>query len=104
MKYRNLICCFFLIWTLQSYSSSSSRKDSVTIYVSESVSKDEMLAAREIRKYIYQRTSELLPVIKIRNSERINGNSIIVGVYGNPLMKSIKFSSMITSSGYSWIT
>lgn len=91
MKYRNLICCFFLIWTLQSYSSSS-RKDSVTIYVFESVSKEEMLAAREIRKYIYQRTSELLPVIKIRNSERINGNAIIVGVYGNPLMKAIKFS------------
>ena len=96
MKYNGLICCFLLMLTLQSYSSAI--KHSASIYVSDYISAEENLAAREIRKYIFLRTNELLPIIKVRIGEKISGNAIIVGIAGKGLMNSHSISFPVLES------
>ena len=96
MKYSGLICCFLLMLTLQLYS--STLKQPASIYVSDNGSDQEKLAAREIRKYIYQRTNELLPVVEIKIGGKINGDAIIVGVAGKGFMPSQTISLPVLES------
>jgi hypothetical protein len=62
------------------------------IYIDHDADKTEDLAAREIRKYVYQRTGELLTVSKWNGSDRIKGNAIFVGSVSAGLMKSSGYS------------
>ena len=89
--YRKLILSFFLILSFHCYGKAI--KHPVSILVLEKGSKEELLAAQEIRKYIYQRTNELIPVKQIKIDGTINGNTIIVGFSGNPILKALKFTS-----------
>lgn len=88
--YRKLILPIFVALSIQC--STTPIKDPVSIFVFEKGSKEELLAAQEVRKYIYQRTNELIPVKQLKIDGSINGNAIIVGFSGNPILKTIKFT------------
>jgi hypothetical protein len=62
------------------------------IYISHDANSTEELAAREIRKYVYLRTGELLDVRTWNESIKIKGNSILVGRIQSGLMKSMAYS------------
>ena len=64
------------------------KKPAAVIYIEKDASKSEELAAREIRKYVYQRTGELLPVSIWNSTDRIKGNAILVGSMSTGMMKS----------------
>lgn len=49
------------------------------IYINHKADRTEELAAREIRKYVYQRSGELLPITEWKENNPINGDAIIVG-------------------------
>ena len=62
------------------------------IYIDQNADKTEELAAREIRKYIYQRTGELLAVEVWDNSKTVKGDAIFVGTISTGVMKSTGYS------------
>jgi hypothetical protein len=62
------------------------------IYINLDATRIEELAAREIRKYFYLRTGELLKVRPWDESLVIKGNSILVGSVQSGLMKSTGYS------------
>ena len=49
------------------------------IYIEKKVDSKELFAAREIRKYVYQRTGELLPIVQWDGNTKIKGDAFIVG-------------------------
>jgi hypothetical protein len=51
-------------------------------------SKQEVLAAKEVRRYLYLRTGELLPLNKVESIPN-EGAIILVGVDSNPMIKSV---------------
>ena len=69
------------------------KKPVAVIYIDQNGDKTEELAAREIRKYVYQRTGELVPVEIFKKSGRIKGDAILVGNVS---------TGMMTSTGYSF--
>jgi len=75
LRINKIIPGFLLIILLQ-----GCVKDPIAvIYINQKADKTEELAAIEIRKYIYQRTGELLPIIEWEGNGLINGDAIIVG-------------------------
>ena len=64
-----------------------SHNPKTSIVLANNSSKEEVLAAHEIRKYIYQRTNELLPIVQLQDGETVDGNAIVVGVAGSGFMK-----------------
>jgi hypothetical protein len=64
-------------------------KSAVSIVVPGNGTSMEKLAAREVRKYIYQRTNLLLPVISLKKGEAITGDVILVASSGDPVLKAI---------------
>ncbi len=88
MKSRSV---FLLILFLASFFTGCTKKPFAVIYIDKDADRTEELAAREIRKYIYQRTGELLPVGKWDNPEKLGHDAILVGASRR---------SMIRSSGY----
>lgn len=84
---KTLICTFFLLIALTGYA--TTKKHQVSIIVSEKGSKEEALAAHEIRKYIFQRTNALIPIVESKENTLFKGDAIIVGVAGSPLMKAV---------------
>ena len=68
------------------------KKPAAIIYIDKDANKSEELAAREIRKYVYQRTGELLPVSIWNSTDRIKGNAILVGSMSAGMMKSSGYS------------
>ena len=67
-------------------------KPLTVIYINQDANRIEELAAREIRKYIYLRTGELLDVLTWNKSPEIKGNSILVGSQQSEIMKSTGFT------------
>ena len=65
----------FLVFELNSAKSQSV----TTIYIDKNADKTEKFAAREIRKYVYQRTGDLLPVVQWDGNAKISGNAFLVG-------------------------
>jgi hypothetical protein len=62
------------------------------IYIDRDADKSEDLAAREIRKYFYQRTGELVQVRIWNDSERLNGDAILVGSPSTNMMKATGYN------------
>lgn len=62
------------------------------IYINHDANAIEEMAAREVRKYIYLRTGELLDVMPWNKSIVIKGNSILVGSRQSELMKSTGYT------------
>ena len=75
-----------LLLELLLFNNSFAKKSSASIYVSKTASKEEQLAAKEIRKYVYLRTNELLPIVTVEDGNLIKGNAILVGETGSGLM------------------
>ena len=71
------VLCFYSLVT------GCTKNPVAVIYIDKDADKSEELAAREIRKYIYQRTGELLPVSIWNSADRIKGNAILVGKHDN---------------------
>jgi hypothetical protein len=67
-------------------------KSLTVIYVNKDANRIEELAAREIRKYIYLRTGELLDVVPWNESFKIKSNSILVGSMQSGLMRSTGYT------------
>jgi hypothetical protein len=67
-------------------------KEDIHSYINQNADRTEELAAREIRKYIYLRTGELLNVLPWNESLKVNGNAILVGNLQSGLMKSTGYS------------
>lgn len=67
-------------------------KPAAVIYIDQDSNKSEELASREIRKYLYQRTGELLPVEVWNSSVAIKGDAILVGNFSTGMMKSTGYS------------
>jgi hypothetical protein len=70
-----IITGFLLVIVLQG----CIKKPLAVIYIDQKADRIEELAAREIRKYVYQRTGELLPIIEWKEKGQISGDAIIVG-------------------------
>src|SRR5665647_2602534 len=60
-----------------------------TIYIDKNANKTEIFAAHEIKKYVYQRTGDLLPIIQWNGNDKIKGDAFIVGC----LAEKIKLTS-----------
>ncbi len=88
--YRAIICNYYLVLLL--LVAACTIKQPASIYVSENGSKEEKLAAQEIRKYIYQRTNELLPLVEFKEGDLVKADAIVVGVAGNTIMKATGFT------------
>ncbi len=58
------------------------------IYIDHDAGRTEELAAREIRKYFYQRTGNLMPVKRWENPNYVKGNAILLGGPSGKMMKS----------------
>jgi hypothetical protein len=80
------VLCFYALAT------GCTKNPVAVIYIDYDADKSEELAAREIRKYIYQRTGELVPVAIWNDEERINGDAIFVGSMKTGMMKSSGYS------------
>ncbi len=61
------------------------------IYIEYDTDMTVKLAAGEVRKYIYQRTGELLPVVLWENGKVISGDAIFIGTNSSALMRSTGF-------------
>jgi hypothetical protein len=83
---------FIVVLYLMSLLTGCTKKPAAVIYIDQDANKSEELAAREIRKYVYQRTGELLPVIVWNSSDRIKANAILVGSMSTGMMKSAGYS------------
>jgi len=59
----------------------------ITIYVAGNASRMEVFAAQEVRKYIYQRTGDLFPIVNLKSGSAVEGRAILIGVAGSDLMK-----------------
>lgn len=59
---------------------------------SESASSQEKLAAREIRRYIYQSTGELLPISASDKWSAVEDGMIVVAAKGSPLLEGMQAS------------
>ena len=70
-----IIAGFLLVLVLQG----CNKKPLAMIYIDQKADRIEALAAHEIRKYVYQRTGELLPIIEWEEKGQINGDAIIIG-------------------------
>lgn len=86
LTFNRIITSFLLVIALQG----CVKKPSAVIYINQKADRMEELAAREIRKYVYQRTGELLPIIEWKGKSQIDGDAIIVG----------SLSKLIKSTGY----
>ncbi len=62
--------------------------ESITIVEPQKAELPERLAAREIRRYLYLRTGELVPIVAADN-ERSAGRSIIIGHKDQPIINSM---------------
>lgn len=83
-----LFLCILLL--LFGISAISAGRSALSIVLPANSTSGEMLAAREIRKYIYQRTNLLIPVV-ILNEDRIaDGNIILVASSGSTMLKSMR--------------
>ena len=71
-----IITSFLLVIALQGC---VKKKPVAVIYINHKADRTEELAAREIRKYVYQRSGELLPITEWEENNLINGDAIIVG-------------------------
>ena len=67
------------------------RKPLAVIYIDPGARSIEQLAAQEIRKYVYQRTGELLPVKEWEENGPIEGDAIIVGNHSSALIQSMGY-------------
>ncbi len=56
------------------------------VYVAQDASRLEMLAAREIRRYVYLRTGELLPIRQTASVDK-NGGGIMIATKSPALLK-----------------
>jgi hypothetical protein len=61
---------------------------SITINESQKAALPERLATREIRRYLYLRTGELVP-IAVASSERPSGQSIVIGHKDQPIVSAV---------------
>lgn len=59
----------------------------ITIVVSDKATQQEQLAAKEIRKYIYLRTNELVNIVTVKENDLIKGDAILVGEAGSAWIK-----------------
>jgi len=75
-----------------------SAAEAITIIEPQKAEPLERLAAREIRRYLYLRTGELVPIVRA-NSERPSGRSIIIGHKDQPMINAaIKGAARVAAS------
>ena len=84
------ILSFSLYLTLDSFSSAV--KYPASLFNSTDKFCEKVLEVREIPKFIYQLERELIPVICFKTRREIKGDAIIVGVNGNALIRSLKYT------------
>ena len=81
-----------VIFCLTGFVAGCKKNPVAVIYIDQSADKTEELAAREIRKYVYQRTGELLAVEVWDDSKTAEGDAIFVGTIMSGVMKSTGYS------------
>jgi hypothetical protein len=86
--FKNLTRCILGILVMIITSQGCTKRPSAVIYIDKDASATDDLAAREVRKYIYQRTGELLPVVIWKEDTFIKGDVIFIGTCSSELMKS----------------
>ena len=72
--------CFIILIVLQL---SCTSNNSLVIFTSPDASKQEDLAAKEVRRYIYQRTGQLIPIINNKNDIAPFQSAIIITTCGS---------------------
>ena len=80
----NFLFIFFILVIFQG----CKKQPVATIYLEKDSDRITELAAREVRKYIYQRTGEFLPIVFWNEGEPVTGNAYILGTTSSGLMKS----------------
>jgi hypothetical protein len=83
---------FLLVFFLVTFLPGCTEKPAAIIYIDSDADRTEELAAREIRKYIYQRTGELLPVGIWDNPDKISSDAILVGTSKRSMIRSSGFT------------
>lgn len=79
MQIRYLILEIWISLFLALLPQSCNNKPIATIYISNEAEQLEKLAAYEVRKYIYLRTGEILPIIKWEVQNPIVGDAFVIG-------------------------
>ena len=77
---------FIFLITLQL---SCTSDNSMVIFTSPDASKQEDLAAKEVRRYIYQRTGHLIPIIDNKNDIASFQSTIIITTYGSGFYRTV---------------
>ena len=77
LTFNHIITSFLLVIVLQG----CVKKPAAVIYINQKADRMEVLAAREIRKYVYQRTGELLPIIEWKR-KTLKINNILENSWG----------------------
>ena len=73
-----------------------SKAKQTTIAISKTPSLQEAYAAREVRRYLYLRTGELLPILELEGSKLPgSGNIILIGSATSPIVKAFSESVKI---------
>jgi len=78
----------FIFLSLLSFTCNNQQK-SVTIYLSENSTPLETLAAREVRRYIYLRTGNLLPLQHSVNADNTQSDLILVASKDNKILREL---------------
>ena len=79
----------FLIFILSIISNCSNQK-SILIQLAQNPSNQGILAAKEIKRYIYQRTGQILPVIYNDTLSFEKGNILLLSDKHHPVVQNIK--------------
>lgn len=88
MKIRTVAPLIFVFTFIIAFSCSQKQRD-VVIITSKNASSQETLAAKEIRRYVYQRTGQLLP-IKSDNLSSVESDVILLARKDSPLFQELK--------------
>jgi len=83
---RHILILYGMV-TLLFYQTAFAGNQTTTIVISDQASQLEQLAAKEIRKYIFLRTDELLNIVTVKERDLIKGDAILVGEAGSARMK-----------------
>ncbi len=88
MNKKQLLLCVLFIVSLTLWNCGGQKSDFI-ILIPQMSSRAEQLAAKEIRRYIYARTDELIPVIQSDSLPAENKNVFLIANRDNPLLNTL---------------
>ncbi len=89
MKYKKIINVF-VIWSIFSVMNCSQQSQETIIVLPQKATNRETFAAKEVRRYVYQRTGELLPIIRTDSLKGFENNVILVVKKDRSLIKNLQ--------------